>query len=152
MSHNTSAIVNQQFIEQLEFIDLNIQELTRLYYSNTPLNERIKDFFGKYVRELEAYLETNKPMSTDMLPKVFIGTSVSLLFEGESETEDYHICLPRDSNPDEGMISFLSPVGRQLLLQPLGEEILLRTPSGEVPVKIEKILLHVPVVSSTLES
>jgi transcription elongation factor GreA len=57
----------------------------------------------------------------------------------ENETEDYVICYPEQSNPDEGYISFLSPVGRQLLFKNIGEKISLHIPTGELMVTIKEI-------------
>ncbi|MFS0864810.1 GreA/GreB family elongation factor [Fredinandcohnia sp. 179-A 10B2 NHS] len=144
MNHNINQLDTNVFIKQLEYIDQNIQELTRLYMLNTPVPERIEDFFNLYVSELEAYVEsfTQRGVPRE-IPKVFIGTKVSVLFDGDNDPEVYHICLPKESNPDEGRISFLSPVGRQLLLRKLGEEVLLRTPSGEVPVRIQQIAFNI---------
>lgn len=44
------------FIEQLSFIEENIQELTNLYISSTPVQERLKHFFNLYVLAVEDLL------------------------------------------------------------------------------------------------
>ncbi|CAM3401958.1 GreA/GreB family elongation factor [Cytobacillus oceanisediminis] len=141
MNHSLEAPIEKEFlIKQLTFIDENYQELNSLYLSSTPLKERIKDFLSIYVREVEQYITLYSRVSSDQpLRKVFIGTKVTLLFEGENDREDYHICLPEHSDPDNGCISFLSPVGRQLLLKNLGEQTSLIIPSGQLDVVIENI-------------
>lgn len=128
------------YIQQLHYIDENIKELTNLYLSSTPVQERLKHFFNLYVMEVEDLLKTNK--RNEMIshfPKVFIGTKVTILYEEEDEIEDYVICYPEQSDPDLGYISFLSPVGRQLLFKNLGDKVSIKIPTGELLVTIKEI-------------
>ncbi|MEH7381152.1 GreA/GreB family elongation factor [Bacillus sp. JJ1533] len=126
----------EYFAEQLQFIDTNFQELKSLYLSSTPLKERDQDFFNSYIRKVESYLKNE---GTEAIPMVFIGTKVTVLFDGENDTEDYSICLPKQTDPDAGCISFLSPVGRQLLLRKVGDNVILNTPAGGLPVTVQSI-------------
>ncbi|MET3696641.1 transcription elongation factor GreA [Bacillus oleivorans] len=139
MSHNQLA--NKEFfVDQLVHIDENIKELTNLYISSTPVDERRKHFFSLYVLELEELLKQNQKNNViSFFPKVFIGTKVTVMYEDDHETEDYVICFPEQSDPDNGFISFLSPVGRQLLLRKIGEQLLLKVPTGELSVSIKEI-------------
>ncbi|WP_147533498.1 GreA/GreB family elongation factor [Bacillus marasmi] len=130
----------EELLKQLVYIDENIQELTELYIASTPVQERIKNFYHLYTLEVEDLLKQNKGnRSVHDFPKVFIGTKVTVLYEDDDETEDYVICFPEQSNPDEGYISFLSPVGKQLLLRKIGENISLKIPTGSVSVTIKEI-------------
>jgi transcription elongation factor GreA len=128
------------FLQQLIYIDENIKELTQLYLSSTPIQDRLKHFFNLYVLEVEDLLKVN-PKNNDIsfFPKVLIGTKVTVLYDEDNETEDYVICYPEQSNPDLGYISFLSPVGRQLLFKNIGEKISLKVPTGELSVSIKEI-------------
>ncbi|MCH1627900.1 GreA/GreB family elongation factor [Ferdinandcohnia quinoae] len=140
MNHNEFLIDKKYFLEQVRYIDENIQDLNHLYISSTPPQERVKDFYSTYVSEIEQFLavyDKNGPVSP--IPKVFIGTKVTVLYEDDGDTEEFYICLPKQSNPDEGYISFLSPVGRQLLLKNIGEKISLTIPSGALPVSIKQV-------------
>jgi transcription elongation factor GreA len=128
------------FVQQLDYIDENIKELTNLYISSTPIQERLKHFFNLYVIEVEDLLKINQKNDfISSFPKVFIGTKVTVLYDEENETEDYIICYPEQSEPDCGFISFLSPVGRQLLFKNIGEKISLKIPTGEILVTIKEI-------------
>ncbi|WP_042454705.1 GreA/GreB family elongation factor [Neobacillus dielmonensis] len=130
----------EDFVQQLVYIDENIKELTDLYISSTPIQERLKHFFSIYFLEVEELIKINKEKSTiPLFPKVYIGTKVTVLYDDEDETEDYVICFPEHSDPDLGYISFLSPVGRQLLLKNVGEQILLQVPTGALSVTIKEI-------------
>ncbi|MCM3568920.1 GreA/GreB family elongation factor [Neobacillus mesonae] len=128
------------FTNQLVFIEENIKDLTNLYVSSTPIQERLKHFFNLYVLEVEDLLKQNrKNLYISLFPKVYVGTKVTVLYDEEEDTEDYVICFPEQSEPDIGHISFLSPVGRQLLLKEIGEKISLTIPTGELHVTIKEI-------------
>lgn len=139
MNHSLH-LTKDYYVQQLNYIDENIKELTNLYLSNTPVQERLKHFFNLYVLEVEDLLKTNKRNEIiSFFPKVFIGTKVTVLYDEEDETEDYVICYPEQSDPDLGYISFLSPVGRQLLFKNLGDKVSIKIPTGELLVTIKEI-------------
>ncbi|MBS4216091.1 MULTISPECIES: GreA/GreB family elongation factor [Neobacillus] len=139
MNHSGQAN-KQYFLSQLVYIEENIKDLTNLYISSTPIQERLKHFFSLYVLELEELLKQNQKNSfIASIPKVYIGTKVTVMYLDDQETEDYVICFPEESDPDKGFISFLSPVGRQLLLKNIGEELSLKIPTGELGVSIKEI-------------
>ncbi|MFK9092858.1 GreA/GreB family elongation factor [Bacillus salipaludis] len=138
---NHSNFSREFYKQQLVYIDENIKELTNLYLSSTPIQERIKNFFNLYVLEVEDLLSKNRNKSfISLFPKVFIGTKVTVLYDEDNESEDFVICFPEQSDPDSGYISFLSPVGRQLLLRKLGEQLSLRIPTGDLQMTIKDIL------------
>lgn len=139
MNHSLH-LTKDYYVQQLNYIDENIKELTNLYLSSTPIHERLKHFFNLYVLEVEDLLKTNKRNEIiSFFPKVFIGTKVTVLYDEENETEDYFICYPEQSDPDLGYISFLSPVGRQLLFKNLGDKVSIKIPTGELLVTIKEI-------------
>jgi transcription elongation factor GreA len=139
MNHSLH-LTKDYYVQQLNYIDENIKELTNLYLSSTPIQERLKHFFNLYVLEVEDLLTTNKRNEIiSFFPKVFIGTKVTVLYDEENETEDYVICYSEQSDPDLGHISFLSPVGRQLLFKNLGDKVSLKVPTGEQLVTIKEI-------------
>ncbi|MFS0777832.1 GreA/GreB family elongation factor [Neobacillus sp. 3P2-tot-E-2] len=139
MNHSLH-LTKDYYVQQLSYIDENIKELTNLYLSSTPIQERLKHFFNLYVLEVEDLLKTNKRNEIiSFFPKVLIGTKVTVLYDEENETEDYVICYPEQSDPDLGYISFLSPVGRQLLFKNLGDKVSIKIPTGELLVTIKEI-------------
>lgn len=139
MNHSLH-LTKDYYVQQLNYIDENIKELTNLYLSSTPIQERLKHFFNLYVLEVEDLLKANKRKEIiSFFPKVFIGTKVTVLYDEENETEDYVICYPEQSDPDLGYISFLSPVGRQLLFKNLGDKVSIKIPTGELLVTIKEI-------------
>lgn len=137
---NHSNFSGEFYLQQLAYIDENNKDLTNLYLSSTPIQERIKHFFNLYVLEVEEILSKNsKKGFISKFPKVLIGTKVTVLYDEDDETEDFVICLPDQSDPDRGFISFLSPVGRQLLLRKLGEQLSLNIPTGDLLLTIKEI-------------
>ncbi|GHI00931.1 GreA/GreB family elongation factor [Neobacillus kokaensis] len=128
------------FTEQLAYIEENIKDLTNLYISSTPIQERLKHFFNRYILEVEGLLKQNRNHAViSFYPMVYIGTKVTVFYDDEEDTEDYCICFPDESDPDKGFISFLSPVGRQLLLKGLGDKMSLKIPTGELQVTVKEI-------------
>ncbi|TWE01062.1 transcription elongation factor GreA [Neobacillus bataviensis] len=139
MNHSV-YLSKEYFVQQLVYIDENIKELINLYLSSTPIHDRLKHFFNIYLLEVEELLRSNKHKSSiTFFPKVYIGTKVTVWYDEEHETEDYVICFPEQIDPDGGYISFLSPVGRQLLLKEIGESLSLKVPTGEISVTIKDI-------------
>ena len=139
MNHNNPQH-KENLVRQMVYIDEHIKELTSLYISYTPVQEQLKNFFHLYLLELEELLSADRKSSLiPFLPKVYIGTKVTVLYEEENDTEDFVICFPEQSDPDSGCISFLSPVGRQLLLKEIGEKVMLKIPTGDLPVRINEI-------------
>ncbi|MCM3442680.1 GreA/GreB family elongation factor [Metabacillus halosaccharovorans] len=139
MNHNIPQH-REHLVQQMVYIDENIKELTNLYNASTPVQEQLKNFFHLYLLELEELLSADQKSNLiSSLPKVYIGTRVTVLFDDENDTEDFVICFPEESDPDSGCISFLSPVGRQLLLKKMGEKVMLKVPTGELPVVIKEI-------------
>jgi transcription elongation factor GreA len=139
MSHSLHQS-KDYFLQQLAYIEENIKELTNLYLASTPVHERMKHFFHLYVLEVEDLLKIHhKENMITTVPKVLIGTRVTVWYDEENESEDYVVCYPEQSDPDRGFISFLSPVGRQLLFKNIEEQIPLKIPTGELLVTIKDI-------------
>ncbi|WP_042355453.1 GreA/GreB family elongation factor [Bacillus rubiinfantis] len=137
MNHSQNNEKKDYFVQQIAYIEENMKDLTALYISSTPVQEQFKHFFNVYILELEELISQNEVIPT--ISKVFIGTKVTVSYDDEDDTEEYVICFPEHSDPDHGYISFLSPVGRQLLLKKIGESISLKIPTGQLQVNIQKI-------------
>ena len=69
---------------------------------------------------------------------VDIGSSVTIQEEGYPE-ETYHIVGATEANPREGRISNESPIGSALMGHKAGDHVMVKTPGGEMKVKIVKI-------------
>lgn len=139
MNHNVCHSLRENFVKQLVYLEENYASFVDSYFAS-DINEYTQ-FFNRYASSVQDLLgifdqESDLPPS---IPQVFIGSQVTLLYEEEQETEQFTICFPNQVNPDEGYISFLSPVGSQLLLRSLREKVVLLTPGGPTKVSIEEI-------------
>lgn len=80
----------EELVQQLVYIDENINQLTELYISSTPAQERMKHFFHLYVLEVEELLKIHhKKESISSFSKVYIGSKVTIRYEEDNETEEY---------------------------------------------------------------
>jgi len=71
--------------------------------------------------------------------KVYIGATVTLLDLETDENVQYTLVGPDEANPNQGLISTSSPVGKALLGHAVGEEISIKVPAGDLKFKITKI-------------
>ena len=91
--------------------------------------------------ELENKLKTAevidpKKVSTN---KVGIGCKVSITNVKTNQNFDYKIVGDTDSDPLNGLISNVSPIGAGLIGKKVGEIAIIKTPAGVVQFKINKI-------------
>lgn len=70
---------------------------------------------------------------------VLIGSSVGFEYIDFHTSDSFMITMPDEADPDKGCISFLSPVGHQLLLGRKGEVRVVNTPSGSMRIRITQI-------------
>ncbi|MBP7571961.1 MAG: transcription elongation factor GreA [Acidobacteria bacterium] len=79
-------------------------------------------------------------LNLDRLPadKVGLG-SIVVLSENGAETVEYRLVMPEEADASKGLISPSSPIGRALLNKEPGDEVVVRTPSGERHFEIIKL-------------
>ena len=70
---------------------------------------------------------------------VVLGSRVTVVEEGESAKEIYHIVGSAEANPAEGKISSESPLGKALLGSKVGAKVLVNAPAGEITFVIKSI-------------
>ncbi|MFQ5577833.1 MAG: transcription elongation factor GreA [Anaerolineae bacterium] len=71
--------------------------------------------------------------------KVSMGSTVTVVEQGQDTPETYKIVGSAESNPANGSISNESPIGSALLGQKVGVVVTAKTPGGNVTLKITKI-------------
>ncbi|WP_134682595.1 GreA/GreB family elongation factor [Brevibacillus migulae] len=139
MNHSTHHPLRKRLVEQLVFLDENRFELQDMYAATVPPLDRDQQFFTKYAATVERFLSTFDPLEHASPTHVLIGSQVSIFYEEDFMTDDFTICLPEQSDPDKGYISFMSPVGRQLLLREKDEKVVLLTPNGAIHAVVKSI-------------
>ena len=70
---------------------------------------------------------------------VRLGSVVTIIEEGEDSEETYSIVGAAEANPREGKISHESPIGAALLGHKKGDKVKVKTPGGEITLKIKLI-------------
>jgi len=66
--------------------------------------------------------------------------STLVLYDGEREEEvTYRLVTPEESDPQAGLISTTSPVGKSLMGKEEGDEVVVRTPAGARTFEIRRL-------------
>lgn len=94
------------------------------------------------IRFLTQRLDQLTVVSADEVPeerdRVFFGATVTVEDE-EGKRKRYQLVGPDEIAPDEGRVSYLSPLGRTLMKKRLGEVAVVQRPAGDVELEIVAI-------------
>lgn len=67
--------------------------------------------------------------------------STLVLFDSEKEEEvTYRLVTPEESDPQNGLISTTSPVGRSLMGKEEGDEVIVKTPAGARNFEVRRLI------------
>jgi transcription elongation factor GreA len=78
-------------------------------------------------------------MSLDRIPKDKAGFGSKLTVRENDKTFGYELVMPEDANPDLGLISVASPLGRAFSGREEGDEVEVTTPAGAREFAIVKL-------------
>lgn len=104
-------------------------------YESVLVQERI---LAQQIKDLIEKLQESEVIFIDDLPvdiqRVQVGTTVKVLYGDElwDKTEDLTILGSDDSDPDDNIISHLSPIGQALIGGSVGDETEATLPDGKV--------------------
>ena len=90
------------------------------------------------ILELEALLAKAKIINKANSEVIQIGSTITVQEEG-LDPETYTLVGAAEANPNEGKISYESPLGKSLLNHRIGEIVTILAPDGSFSVKILKI-------------
>lgn len=101
-------------------------------------------FIEDYIKNVEQLIRNaNKSETIDnKVPFVTIGCEVEIEDISDKELSKYRIMSPFYGDIRDGDISYLSPVGKSLLLKEINDEVEVNAPGGVFRYKIKSILLH----------
>lgn len=91
----------------------------------------------QYLTKMVENLEVVEPKNQDP-DHVLFGATVTVMENNERE-KVYRIVGIDESNPSEGILSWLSPIARALTSKRVGDVVTLNIPAGEIKLKIIKI-------------
>ena len=135
----------ENLVKHLIEIEEGKKKLLEEYYPE-PSTERneIETLIDNYIKHLAQLIRnTKKSQTTDRkVPFVTIGSEVEIQDLSDLEVVRYRIVSPFRGNTREGDVSYLSPVGKSLLLKKVGDEVEVIAPGGVFRYKIKSILLR----------
>lgn len=70
---------------------------------------------------------------------VHVGSTVTLQYDGEDDTEEYRIVGSQEADPFENKISNESPIARAIMDKKVGDKVNVESPNGTYQVKIVSI-------------
>jgi transcription elongation factor GreA len=80
-------------------------------------------------------------MNLDKIPKDKVGFGSTVhLKDVQGQTIIYQLVMPEDADPDHGMISTASPIGRALVNKEEGDEVNVTTPNGSRRFEVVKLV------------
>lgn len=103
-----------------------------------------RDEQGKLEAEIEMLEETLRiakivDMSAIKSDMVVVGSKVKLLDIEFDEELEYSIVGSLESNPNAGLISNESPIGKAIMGKKKGDKVVVETPAGKIEMKILKV-------------
>jgi transcription elongation factor GreA len=78
-------------------------------------------------------------MNLEKIPKDRAGFGSKLTLREHGRQFMYELVLPEDADPDAGLVSVASPIGRALVGKEAGDEVVVPTPSGSRTLEILKL-------------
>lgn len=134
----------EDLLKNLVDLEEGYKEIINEFYPNHSV-ERIYfiELLTEYIKELNGALKqvSFEEKSKNCFPFVIIGNKVEITDIDNGQTYKYHIVGPGERNIENDCISFLSPVGKSLLLREKGETISVGTPPGVYRYRIKSIFL-----------
>ncbi len=94
------------------------------------------------VKEIEGKLADAEIIDVTKVPvtgKIIFGTTVKLLNIATDKSVTYQIVGEDEADVKNGKISYSSPVGRAMMGKQEGDEIVVKTPGGDVLYEVEKV-------------
>ena len=79
-------------------------------------------------------------MNLDKVPKDRAGFGSKLTINENGKSFVYELVMPEDADPERGLISVASPIGRALVGKEQGDEVTAPTPAGQRHFEILKLV------------
>ncbi|HEX7777896.1 MAG TPA: GreA/GreB family elongation factor, partial [Vicinamibacterales bacterium] len=79
-------------------------------------------------------------MNLDKVPRDRAGFGSKLTIREDSREQVYELVMPEDADPERGLISVASPIGRALVGKEEGDEVSAPTPAGVRRFEIVKLV------------
>ncbi|WP_040949477.1 GreA/GreB family elongation factor [Gorillibacterium massiliense] len=127
-----------QLTNQLVYFDEEkIHFLDHYFPDHNQKRRAAEKTLADYTSVVESIL---RDLNEETLNSVaLIGSKLELRYLDDGSTESYTIVFPDQTDPASGHVSFLSPIGFQLLMTRRDDVRQLAVPYGETSVKVEEV-------------
>jgi len=137
-----SGATFENLTKHLREIEIGKNKLFERFFPE-PTKERneFKNFLDNYIMHIEQLIQDARDSDIEDIdiPFATIGSEIEVLDPSSNEVYKYRIVSPLDASVAEGDVSYLSPVGKSLLLKKVGDEIEVNAPGGVYSYKIKSI-------------
>lgn len=139
-----SRPVFDMLVKHLVDIEEEKEQLLKKYYPDaTEEREAFEELINNYIKGIERCIYNAKVTETTKkaCPFVIIGSIVEIENLDYNEIEKYQIVSPFESNSDPNVdfASYLSPMGKSLLLKKVKDKVTVETPIGRFAYIIKSI-------------
>ncbi|MFE5323686.1 GreA/GreB family elongation factor [Paenibacillus sp. NPDC056579] len=135
MSHSSLQSARLQLIRQLVYFDEERFHFLDHYFPSDKDKRKGEMFLDEYTQKLEHIIAH---FEEDALHSVaLIGSRIEMTDEGFDDS--FTIVFPHQADPDRNMISFLAPLGFQLLLSAQNDNKAIETPIGNSTVHVRNV-------------
>lgn len=128
-----------QNVDRLELIERLAEAKTGGDWTDSAEHTLVEEelaFVEARIRELETMLATAEIIPPDPDPaRINVGDTVMLKTD-DGEVETYTIVGAAETDPAAGLISNESPLGKALLNQRVGDEVLVHAPAGDLRFRV----------------
>lgn len=127
-----------QLLNQLVYFDEEKMNFLDQYFpEHNSKRNSVEQMLTKYSGYLEHILSD---LTAEKLNSVaLIGSQLEIRYLDDDMDDTFTIVFPNQADPNENKISFLSPLGFQLLMAKRNEIASLDVPSGQISIQIKEI-------------
>jgi transcription elongation factor GreA len=127
-----------QLVNQLVYLDEEKTHFLNHYYpENNQKRTEVERMLSMYSSALERIVSDLDEENLNSM--ALIGSRLELRYLDDNSIEAFTIVFPHYADPNQNLISFLSPMGFQLLRAKVHETYRLAVPSGQISVRVETI-------------
>ena len=145
----SAEVFNNLRMHLAELEDVKYRLIDECFPEPSKERNEFEVFMAEYIKSLNHLLaKSGKAIAPESnLPFVVIGSEVEIQDLNDQEVYQHHIVNPLKNSIKPGDVSFLSPVGKSLLLKRVGDVIEVKAPGGVFKYRIKAIRL--PAYSDT---
>ncbi len=153
----SEIVVSKAIFEQLVKHLVDIEEekdlvIERYYSDPTQDKDEFEILISDYIKEVESYMLKAKVVEGiehNTCPFVIIGSIVEVEDLKDREIEKFKIVSPFSHQGDirSDYASYLSPIGKALLLKQMQEKVSIETPMGKINYQVKSIQLPPKVIT-----